>query len=131
MNIIRQTATGFGHTTLRVDTGETITIAGGYNVQTHRTIVEAILDAIKPKPQAHIYKTAQDCGCAGSGGCPICDGGLALCKVCGGADGCMTADCPGRHLTVDEMDAICRGELDYKGGEWITPEAKQSPIACK
>lgn len=121
MKIINRATTGFGHTTLRVSTGETITVTGGNNVQTHQAIVEAILDAIKPNPLAHDYKTLQDCNCDGAGGCPICDDGLAICKVCGGAEGGLTAECPGRRLTFDEVDAIGRGELDFKSGEWIIP----------
>ena len=45
----------------------------------------------------HIIMTPDDCGCDGSRACPICDGGLAVCKVCRKAeielDQCP--DCPG------------------------------------
>lgn len=132
MKIINQSTTGFGHTTLRVSTGETITIAGGSNTQTHQAIVDAILDAIKPNPLAHQYKTSQDCGCDGwSGRCMVCDGGLAICKVCGGAEGGLTTECPGRQMSTDEMDAIGRGELDYKGGEWVESTSIHSPAAYR
>lgn len=132
MKIINQATTGFGHTTLRVDTGETITIAGGSNVQTHQAIVEAILEAVKPNPLAHSYKTSQDCGCNGwSGSCPICDGGLANCKVCNGAEGALTTHCCGRHLTTEEVDKVYRGDLDFKDNQWVESTSPHSPAAYK
>jgi hypothetical protein len=36
--------------------------------------------------------------------CKICIGGLASCDVCGGAEGSLLPECPGRHLTFGELD---------------------------
>ena len=38
---------------------------------------------------------------------------LGLCKICGGAEGSMPTNCPGRRLTGDELDAIFAGRLDF------------------
>lgn len=34
--------------------------------------------------------------------CPICEGGLFLCSVCGGSEGSLLPSCPGRQLTYEE-----------------------------
>lgn len=52
--------------------------------------------------------------------CPICDGGLASCTVCGGAEGDLTTDCPGVRVSADTQDKVYRGELDFVGGKWLT-----------
>lgn len=51
--------------------------------------------------------------------CPICDGGLALCRVCRGVECSLPTECPGRELTDQEEDDICAGRLDYINGKWI------------
>lgn len=39
---------------------------------------------------------------------------LSECKVCGGAEAALPANCPGRRLTSDELDQIMAGSLDFK-----------------
>ena len=51
--------------------------------------------------------------------CPICDGGLALCVICGGAEGSLTTECCGRKLTKDEQKLIMNGALDFQDNRWI------------
>ncbi len=51
--------------------------------------------------------------------CFICNGGLALCNVCGGAEASMPTDCPGRRLTADELDAIQDGTINFKDGSFF------------
>ncbi len=53
--------------------------------------------------------------------CNICDGGLALCVVCGGAEGSMPTDCPGVALAGSTLEAIYAGTTDFRDGEWINP----------
>lgn len=48
--------------------------------------------------------------------CIICDGGLAVCTVCGLVDGCLTTDCPGEPVYRSHGEAVYQGELDYV--EW-------------
>lgn len=47
----------------------------------------------------------------------ICDSNgevvLALCKVCGGAEGALPTNCPGRKLTWDELELIGDNKLDF------------------
>lgn len=38
---------------------------------------------------------------------------LGLCRVCGGGECELATNCPGRPLTQEEKDLICRGELDF------------------
>jgi hypothetical protein len=58
----------------------------------------------------------------------FCDGGLALCKTCGGAEADLPTDCPGRGLTDDERTGIETGALDFlwKQG-WVRTNLPQSP----
>ena len=46
---------------------------------------------------------------------------LSLCKVCGGAEGAMPTDCPGRALSEQQLDDIYAGRLDYMSSVWATP----------
>lgn len=51
--------------------------------------------------------------------CPICNGGLAICEVCGAAECELTTDCPGFKLGETIKERICRREVDYINGTWI------------
>jgi hypothetical protein len=53
--------------------------------------------------------------------CNICEGGLANCLVCHGAEGSLPTQCPGRAMTHDEQDAVMAGTLDFDEGCWLTP----------
>lgn len=57
--------------------------------------------------------------------CPICDGGLALCTTCHGAEGDLPTECPGTSITDDQRAAIVLGVLDFVGGRWINPKLKE------
>lgn len=48
---------------------------------------------------------------------------LSHCKVCNGAEGSLTSDCPQRRMTADEQDAVYAGDLDFKDGAWVQPTA--------
>jgi len=52
-------------------------------------------------------------------GCYVCNGGLGLCTVCGGAEGEMPTDCPGRTLSEIERASIMRGDSDFRNGQWV------------
>lgn len=51
--------------------------------------------------------------------CLICDGGLAICSVCGGAEGALTTDCPGIQLESYQLDSIHNGDIDFINEKWI------------
>lgn len=43
----------------------------------------------------------------------MCEGGLALCKVCGGAEASLPTDCPGYLMRDVVSTGVQFGELDY------------------
>lgn len=51
--------------------------------------------------------------------CAICDGGLFVCTVCGGAEGTLTTDCCGGKIGPNLADMIYAGQIDYKDGKWV------------
>lgn len=51
--------------------------------------------------------------------CMICLDGLSSCNSCGGAEASMPTDCPGVRMTVDQIDAVQAGTLDFVAGSWI------------
>ncbi|MDF2650150.1 MAG: hypothetical protein K0Q73_5955 [Paenibacillus sp.] len=58
----------------------------------------------------------------------IVDGGLALCKVCGGMEGSLTTDCPGEKIPFDQDQKVYRGEIDYVEGKgWVDKASMSSP----
>ncbi len=64
----------------------------------------------------HKLITHQDCEITN---CLICDGGLAICTVCGGAEGALTTDCAGIQLTSNQLDSIHQGQLDFQNDLWV------------
>jgi hypothetical protein len=50
--------------------------------------------------------------------CFICDGGLALCQICGGGEASLPTDCPGYRMTYDRKDLIVNGQIDFINGKW-------------
>jgi hypothetical protein len=48
----------------------------------------------------------------------ICDGGLALCKCCGGLEGSLATECPGFDIGEEIADMIHKGLIDFKDGGW-------------
>ncbi len=65
----------------------------------------------------HVYKTPQTCNC-GHPYCAICEGGLAVCAVCGLAEGSLTSECPGEPSPV-RGNAVYAGLQDYRNGRWV------------
>jgi hypothetical protein len=59
------------------------------------------------------------------GSCWICDGGLGVCTVCGGAEGSLTIECPGVQMTAEQDEKVYAGAIDFKDGHWITPKPKK------
>ena len=53
--------------------------------------------------------------CTNPGTCMICDGGLALCTICGGLEGALLDGCPGIRLTVDQHEWNYRKFLTFRG----------------
>lgn len=53
--------------------------------------------------------------CERDGRCMICDGGLFLCSVCGGFEGSLLPECPGRQLTEEQHEENYRQFLAGTG----------------
>ena len=70
----------------------------------------------------HRYVIHKHCDCDGY--CPICDGGLAQCEVCRGAECSLTTECPGFEICEAYQDQVCAGLLDYRDGQWIETDHK-------
>jgi hypothetical protein len=47
------------------------------------------------------------------------DGGLAECRVCGGAEGSLPTECPGQEMDAQQNDDVYAGRLDFIGGYWV------------
>ena len=45
--------------------------------------------------------------------------GCAACRVCHGFEGTLTTDCPGVPMTATQDQKVYRGEIDFKGGQWV------------
>ena len=67
----------------------------------------------------HQYLTSTDCKCNQRPGCWLCDGGLAICKVCGLYEGSLTTECPGYECYKEKADKVYAGEIDFRNGEWV------------
>lgn len=61
--------------------------------------------------------------------CMYCAGGLFTCTVCGGAEGSLPTDCPGRRMDESEERAVYAGTLDYlvSEGGWTLRPSRHSP----
>lgn len=52
--------------------------------------------------------------------CPICEGGLFVCEVCGGLEGGVPTECPGEQMSPEfQHELVYGGILDFRGGKWI------------
>lgn len=59
--------------------------------------------------------------CVDCEGCVLCNGGLSVCTVCGGAEGTLPTDCPGKPMSWDTGQQVYEGLIDYRRGQgWIT-----------
>lgn len=54
--------------------------------------------------------------------CPVCQGGLSVCKVCGTMEGGLTTDCAGVSLPAVLVELVYDGQLDYRGFRWQRPD---------
>jgi hypothetical protein len=71
---------------------------------------------MEAKMTDHIYDKHENCTITN---CMICDGGLALCIVCGGLEGGLPTECPGERMTNEQQDAVYSGRIDFVGGVWV------------
>jgi hypothetical protein len=78
------------------------------------------------KDGGHIFYTCAPlyaCQDNGSPTCKFCEGGLALCTICGGAEGTLPSECPGIEMSEYQEDAVWLYKtLDFKNGKWFNPK---------
>lgn len=64
--------------------------------------------------------------------CMICNGGLASCNTCRGAEASLTTSCCGRPLSSEEQDRVQAGELDFVDGNFVAlGPANNNPTPTK
>lgn len=69
----------------------------------------------------HVRLECEDDGCDG---CNLCE--LFACAVCGGAEGSLTTNCPGRRVSSEMLDQVYDGWWDYRDarGGWCVPDGR-------
>lgn len=67
----------------------------------------------------HVYLDGKSCNCKKEGNCMICDGGLAICKICGLYEGSLTTECPSYDCYKDKSDDVYAGKIDFRDGKWV------------
>jgi len=72
----------------------------------------------------HIFEEHTDCQVEG---CLICDGGLAICTVCGLAEGSLTTDCCGYRCAAEMGDSVYNGKKDFVNGQWVDKKSPHAP----
>lgn len=76
----------------------------------------------------HFFHEPENCTCSGGTACRmICDGGLALCALCGHLEGSLTSDCPAIQTYSKYGDLVYAGSIDYRQGAWV--EGVSSPYS--
>lgn len=64
----------------------------------------------------HKFVTHQNCEIQN---CMICDGGLAVCEVCGGAENTLTKECHSFTVTIEDFDELSDEEKESaSNGGW-------------
>lgn len=85
--------------------------------------IDARLEGLAAAARAateHQYLESSECWPTHSGDttvCNVCDGGLAVCKVCGLFEGALTTHCPGSK-SYGRSEEVYAGHVDFFHGEW-------------
>ena len=82
----------------------------------------------KEKSSEHVWEVHKGCE---RPYCNVCEGGLAICTVCGLAEGALTTHCPGTWIDTERADGIYEGLEDYRDGAWIVGASPHSPAAYR
>jgi hypothetical protein len=51
--------------------------------------------------------------------CNICEGGLAVCTVCHGAEASLPTHCPGYPMTYGQQGLVQDEQMDFVDGHWV------------
>lgn len=84
-----------------------------------KTFAERIRTA--RRSHTHLYHAPENCTHFGDNtSCRmICDGGLALCALCGHLEASLTTDCPGTNTYATYGDLVYAGAIDFRAGHWV------------
>jgi hypothetical protein len=66
----------------------------------------------------HVYLTHERCSHEGC--CPVCDGGLGICTVCGCLEGSLATQYPGVHCYNRHGELIYIGMVDFRNGRRVS-----------
>lgn len=107
---------------------DTLLIHGVFEDETRKTCMEMIANALLTSNAGkgkHFY-AKHDEGCPegsredilGPRNCMVCDGGLGICVICGGAEASLTTECPGYKIGHDTLDKVMASKIDFRNG-WV------------
>lgn len=71
----------------------------------------------------HQYEEHKNCQ---TNYCNVCEGGLAICKICHLIEGSLTTDCPGED-SWDKHEQVYKGEIDFVDRDWKNSVSIHSP----
>ena len=60
--------------------------------------------------------------------CYLCTNELFQCEVCGGAEGELPKECPGKAMSYSEKRLVLDGSLDFENGMWSLTEKASKGI---
>ncbi len=61
-------------------------------------------------------------------GCFCCEGGLALCVTCGGAEASLPTHCPQARMDDLMQATVQDGSADFENGEWNFIERRRRDV---
>lgn len=61
--------------------------------------------------------------------CDYCDGGLASCEICKGAESTLPTECPGEAMTEKQYRRVGAGVLDFWQGRWVSMITLKNDVA--
>lgn len=92
----------------------------------HEGVWNSRVLAFVPQQWKHVLHTCNREGCF------ICNGVLAQCIVCGGAEATLPTECPGVQMTQEQQDAVQLNQNDYINGSWtvFVPQQQTEGWIC-
>jgi hypothetical protein len=79
-------------------------------------------------PYDHLYEKHDNCT---NDYCHICDGGLAVCLICGCAEASLPKHCPGVKINEEVQARIMAGDLDFRDNEWVVTNKGKHSLRAK
>lgn len=80
---------------------------------------------------AHVRYVCVKGACSSEGCCPICDGGVFSCSVCGLVEYSLTTECPGVPCFTLMNEDVYAGQADFYRGRWWPTASAHSPAGWR